>query len=73
MLSSSTSVDPMSLMIPHNDFFNTLFSGVNREPEKRSQQCIVLSFWEDGSLLDLEEEGGIPSPYELLETILNNR
>jgi hypothetical protein len=47
-----------------------VFGGVDREPEKRSQQCIALSSG-GRSLLDLNEVGGIPSPCELLDTILH--
>jgi hypothetical protein len=51
------------------EFWN-VFGGVDREPEKRSQQCIAMSPG-GRSLLDLEAEGGIPSPCELLDTILH--
>jgi hypothetical protein len=40
------------------------------EPEMRSQQCIALSSG-GRSLLDLKEKGEIPSPCELLDTILH--
>jgi len=50
--------------------FWDVFDGVDSGPEMRSQQCIALSS-EGRSLLDLEEEGGIPSPCELLDTILH--
>jgi hypothetical protein len=52
------------------EFWN-VFGGVDdREPKKRSQQCIAMSSG-GRSLLDLEEEGGIPAPCELLDTILH--
>ena len=51
------------------EFWN-VFGGVDCEPGKRSQQCIAMSSG-GRSLLDLEEEGGIPSPCELLDTILH--
>jgi hypothetical protein len=51
------------------EFWN-VFGGVDGEPEKRSQQCIAMSSG-GRSLLDLEEEGGIPSPCDLLDTILH--
>ena len=55
--------------LQHAEFWD-VFGGVDRGPEKRSQQCIALSSG-GRSLLDLEEEGGIPSPCELLDTILH--
>jgi hypothetical protein len=51
------------------EFWN-VFGGVDREPEKRSQQCIAMSSG-GRSLLDLNAPGGIPSPCELLDTILH--
>jgi hypothetical protein len=45
--------------------------GVHYKPEERGLQCIALSA-EGKALLDLNNEnGGIPSPAELLETILH--
>jgi len=47
-----------------------IFGGEGCGPEKRPQQCIAMST-SGRSLLDLKDEGGIPSPTELLETILH--
>ena len=41
-----------------------------REPEERRQQCIAMSS-KGQSLTNLTFEGGIPSPGDLLETILH--
>ena len=47
------------------------FPGGSPQPEERGLQCIALSG--DGkALLDLDDaDGGTPSPYELLESILH--
>ena len=60
---------PTQQFLQHAEFWN-VFGAVDHEPEKRSQQCIALSSG-GRSLLDLKEEGGIPSPCELLDTILH--
>ena len=51
--------------------FWSVLGDEGREPEERSQHCIAMSS-EGRELLDLrEEQGGIPSPGELLETLLH--
>jgi hypothetical protein len=55
-----------SCLLPQNG----LSEGSPPEPEERGQQCIAFSA--DGkAFLDAGTEGGIPSPGELLETILH--
>jgi hypothetical protein len=54
-----------------NIFEDSCPEGGHYKPEERGLQCLALSS-EGQSLLDLSnEEGGTPSPGELLETILH--
>jgi hypothetical protein len=51
--------------------FWSVMGGEGSEPQERSQQCIAMSSV-GRDLLDLtEEQGGIPSPGELLEALLH--
>jgi len=51
--------------------FWSVLGGEGSEPEERSQHCIAMSS-RGRDLLDLrEEQGGIPSPGELLEALLH--
>jgi len=51
--------------------FWSVLGGEGSEPEERSQHCIAMSSGGRHLLDPREEQGGIPSPGELLETLLH--